>query len=134
MNSFDDLIRDSSSAPSLPLGFVDRVMQRIAFLEERKKLRRLFFAAIITAVCILLLSHFVSLVVLEYLEGSANAILSLLSVEPSLLFTSAGWGALLESPFFGHALMATVIAISAVLFEFSAIRTWNSLPHIAHAS
>lgn len=134
MNSFDDLIRCSSPAPSLPLGFVNRVMQRIALLEERKKLRRLFLAAMVTAVCILLLSYFISLIVLEYLEGSAGAILSLLSVEPSLLFTTAGWGALLESPFFAHAVMAAIIAIGAALFELSAIRTWNSLPPIPHAS
>ena len=82
MNTFTTLLHEYAPPPRLPQGFVDRVMQRIAFLEERKKLRHLSFAAIITAVCILLLCHSVSLVIVDYLEGNAHEMLSLFSVEP----------------------------------------------------
>jgi hypothetical protein len=108
-------------------------MRRIALLEERKKLWNFAFASIMSAAGVLLLSHFLSLVALEYLDGG-DAVLRLLSLEPSLLLSGVGWSALIESPFVIHAVLAGVIGCGVLVFDLKAIRTWSMLSSLHYAS
>ena len=128
MTSLDHLLRQAADAPHAPAGFTDNVMQHIALWEERRSLRSLLLASIVTGTGFLTFCVAFSSVLIEYIEGDLGEVLAGMFANPGLFSQSVGWQALVETTPLPSVLLSLCAGVVTIVAARTFLRLLPPLP------